>query len=65
MIPAWLFIISLNTFLGGTLVVRVERETPELCERARTFFAAQLENHKFSGQISQCHLGIATVLPPK
>jgi len=46
-------------------VVRVERETPELCERARTFFAAQLENHKFSGQISQCHLGIATVLPPK
>jgi hypothetical protein len=65
MISAWIFIISLQTFLGGTLIVRVERETPELCERARKFFAVQLDNHQFSGQISQCALGTATVVPPK
>ncbi len=65
MIPAWIFIISLQTFLGGTLVVRVERETPELCERAREFFSRQLQDHKFSGQISQCALGLATAVPPK
>jgi len=62
---AWIFIISLQTFLGGTLVVRVERETPELCERAREFFAGQLKRHQFAGEISSCALGTATVVPPK
>jgi len=61
----WLFLVVFPLLFGAPVVVRVENETADQCEKVRKLLVRQLDEHRSNATVSACALGIATVLPPK
>jgi len=49
--------------LGAPVVVRVESQTAEQCQRVRKLLVKQLDEHRSNATVGPCALAAATVVP--
>ena len=60
---AWVFLVLFPLLLGAPVVVRVESQTAEQCQRVRKLLVKQLDEHRSNATVGPCALAAATVVP--